>query len=652
MRYLVLAIVFALILSLSFGGAQGHGVKAIQQHDVIRIDGDTDLANMASSEGWQGNGSVDNPYVIENYDIDAHGAKAAIYLGNISYRVVIRNCTLYNATQIAPYGWAAGVALYNATHVLVDNVTSHDNGQYGVFVSSLSYYATVKNSIFYSQSTKLTAGIGVTASHATLVNNSISNATYGIWLSGGYSSRLYSNTLIGSSIYIDYGWLAGDYDIPENNTVNGMPVLYLNGSWDNATVDTSGAGEVIIGGASWLTVIGLNVSDSGPSLMILDSSNVTVRDVKIYNCSGPGVNMDLAKNVWVENISYVGTGSWGMRVATSHGIVVKNASIQGYPYPFIYGVYMSVVHDVLISSLDVGGVTNGVYLTSYLSYNVTVANSEFHNFSRYGVYVYNSDASRYINNVTVESSTFFNKGYYGIYLVRVNNGEVRGNRIWSDAYSASTEGILISSFSKNIAVENNEIYGLRYGIYFGSAYDNAIRNNTVRNCYYAGIYLISSDGNVLEGNVLNYTGTFGIYIGTSSDSNEIRENYIANATSYGMYVQSGTSNNRIYNNSFYFNHGSNSTYNSSHVQGYDDSTQNYWYVEGTPHGYGNFWFDWTTPDSDGNGIVDNPYLLDGAGGAQDKYPLTTPTAQIPEFSGAMVIVLLVAMAIVVGRRLD
>ncbi|MFO8109268.1 MAG: hypothetical protein R6U17_01905 [Thermoplasmata archaeon] len=36
----------------------------------IRIDGDSDFASQAAQEGWPGDGSTENPYVIEGYEID------------------------------------------------------------------------------------------------------------------------------------------------------------------------------------------------------------------------------------------------------------------------------------------------------------------------------------------------------------------------------------------------------------------------------------------------------------------------------------------------------------------------------------------------------------------------------------------------------
>jgi len=55
----------------------------------------------------------------------------------------------------------------------------------------------------------------------------------------------------------------------------------------------------------------------------------------------------------------------------------------------------------------------------------------------------------------------------------------------------------------------------------------------------------------------------------------IVSNLISHNVDYGIYIYSGSHGNLIYNNSFYYNHGSGGTYNSSHVQAYDGGYNNY-----------------------------------------------------------------------------
>ena len=46
-----------------------HNIKANVPHEHIAIDGDTNFSATALAEGWSGDGSAQDPYIIENYDI-------------------------------------------------------------------------------------------------------------------------------------------------------------------------------------------------------------------------------------------------------------------------------------------------------------------------------------------------------------------------------------------------------------------------------------------------------------------------------------------------------------------------------------------------------------------------------------------------------
>ncbi|MCK5151603.1 MAG: hypothetical protein KAQ65_07180, partial [Candidatus Thorarchaeota archaeon] len=79
-----LVLVFSLFLSAPVGHEieseiNGESVRtkvfemSYDEHAVIDIDNDTHFADQATSEGWDGNGDVNDPYIIENYNITANG---------------------------------------------------------------------------------------------------------------------------------------------------------------------------------------------------------------------------------------------------------------------------------------------------------------------------------------------------------------------------------------------------------------------------------------------------------------------------------------------------------------------------------------------------------------------------------------------------
>ncbi|MHA1480462.1 MAG: hypothetical protein ACTSQZ_03455, partial [Candidatus Thorarchaeota archaeon] len=60
------------------------------EHAVINIDNDTDFATQAANEGWDGDGAVDDPYVIDNYNITADGN--CIDIRDVTVSFIIQSC--------------------------------------------------------------------------------------------------------------------------------------------------------------------------------------------------------------------------------------------------------------------------------------------------------------------------------------------------------------------------------------------------------------------------------------------------------------------------------------------------------------------------------------------------------------------------------
>lgn len=69
-------------------------------HDPILIDGNEDFAAQAAAEGWPGDGTKDDPYVIEGLEIDLEKkGKGAIDVRNTDVHFVVRDCYLHNGGQ-------------------------------------------------------------------------------------------------------------------------------------------------------------------------------------------------------------------------------------------------------------------------------------------------------------------------------------------------------------------------------------------------------------------------------------------------------------------------------------------------------------------------------------------------------------------------
>jgi parallel beta-helix repeat protein len=191
----------------------------------------------------------------------------------------------------------------------------------------------------------------------------------------------------------------------------------------------------------------------------------------------------------------------------------------------------------------------------------------------------------YSSNIFIHNNNILNSHGFGIYFGKsensvIFNNTVSNNKIW---------GIVLGSGSKNITVNSNNVnQNDGHGIYNGNTEDNTFINNDVNHNGGSGIFIIESNDTTLINNTfINNVGP-GIEIKFSDNSLIKYNNFYGNNISYSQAFDAGS------NNSFVFN----------------------------------FWNDWVSPDSDGDGIVDNPYSIDGSANNFDHSPMVFPNSLI------------------------
>ena len=64
-----------------------------EDHDPISIDGNAELAIFISNEGLSGDGTLGNPYIIEDFTINAN-SNNGIEISNTDAYITIQNCSV------------------------------------------------------------------------------------------------------------------------------------------------------------------------------------------------------------------------------------------------------------------------------------------------------------------------------------------------------------------------------------------------------------------------------------------------------------------------------------------------------------------------------------------------------------------------------
>ncbi|MHA1937726.1 MAG: right-handed parallel beta-helix repeat-containing protein, partial [Candidatus Thorarchaeota archaeon] len=226
-------------------------------HGAIEIDGDANFAATALLEEWPGDGSPENPYIIDGLEIDlGDGPSHCIDIRNTRVSFIISNC---NLTGAYPLGWQyreAGIHLNNVTNgELVENIV---DSNYNGIILYKSDYNTVVNNTFNNNTrngialeesdsntvinnicNKNNFGIRLGSSnHNTVANNTCNNNDYGIHLYESHSNTVTDNICNNNrfGIYLDNG---SESNTMANNTCNSNRIgIYLTES-DSNTVENN-----------------------------------------------------------------------------------------------------------------------------------------------------------------------------------------------------------------------------------------------------------------------------------------------------------------------------------------------------------------------------------------------------------------------------
>jgi len=534
-------------------------------------------------EAWSDNGDINA--VFEGCNVS----------GNYDNGMYIEASNRMNMTLVdteVTGNWGSGIEAYadyaNVT-ALVDGCNVSDNGWTGLYLwaqANLNLTMNNSNASGDSWAGGWSAGIEAYASdgdlQAALIGCNLSyNGNEGLYAEANYNLNLTMTDCVVTWNDVTYGYSCGieayAYNGDLNMSLSGSVVsdqadqgIYLEASNNlYLTMNDTGVLRNYDGdyGGNGIEAYAYN----GDVVAAMDGCNVSGNyGDGLYIETWNNINLTFAKSTVAWNDGY------GVDVYTYSGsvdAVIDRCNISSNYYS---GIYLQSSYDLSLeltgSDVSWNGQTGGGY--------------------GYGIETYASNNMFAFVNWCNVSSNYLD----GIYLPYSEYSVIANSTFWDNGAS----GMNLNYFD--------------YG---------TISNNTCRSNAQNGISLYYSTGTLLMNNTCADNGADGMGL-VMSIGNDISWNLISRNLGYGLGLYSSTGN-YVWNNTFLFNRGSTCVRNAGAVQGFDDWV-NYWNVEGSPHGWGNFWSDWWTPDEDDDGIVDEPYLIDGGASAQDSYPLASPTS--------------------------
>jgi parallel beta-helix repeat protein len=144
-------------------------------------------------------------------------------------------------------------------------------------------------------------------------------------------------------------------------------------------------------------------------------------------------------------------------------------------------------------------------------------------------------------------------------------------------YGSNVSRVLVANLKIDGNKANNSS-GTMHGIYLSSVTYSEVRGCWVENMWSYGIYLrSSSNNNIISGNIVQGSGSYGIRI-SSSSNNTVTGNIVQGNGSYGIYLDSSSNNNTVAGNTVQGNgsygiriySSNNNTVVGNTVQGNDD----------------------------------------------------------------------------------
>ncbi len=670
---------------------------AYTSHGVITIDGDAQFADTATLEGWSGDGSLGNPYVISSLDINGTGHRWSICINNTRVHFDVVNCMLHDGTD-------AGLELHNVSNARISDLKCEHTGSYGIVAavsngnsftnnncSDATYgiylFASSNNRIRGSTCSQLILDTALylgSSDNNTIAANDFSSdpAAKAIFLTDSDRNNISGNTCwwTGNGIVLQAS--SNNNTIAQNNFGGNTNAVQLQSSPVNTVTENLVSGDlfaVVVQSSYHVTVVG---NDHG-RISVGSSFNCLVSN---NDCTGGGIALGSSDWNVLENntCNFVPSGADGIHLENSDNNTIAYNNCSGnYQYGGIAVPFPDGCGIFLLSS-DNNTIRNNTCLSNKgagiegfdCSWNVVTGNNCSLNLGMYG----QTGDGITIGARTIADNICIGNTEYG--LAAGGSGLSVSDNFCVDNHMGGImlgAGTMSSSLTGNVMVRNGIVFlRTEVGIVGSWSIDtsNTVNDHPVQYLKdQAGgtvplgagqVILVSCSDVIVQGQILN-NATLGLQLFSSSHlsirNNTCSYNHlgmlvsaVSNSTftgnaiydnfGFGVSMQSSVYN-ALWNNSFARNNGAGAVYSPANIQVYDYYTnRNRWNISG----YGNYWSDWTSPDAlPPYGIVDQPYVISAYNNLQDYFPLVSPLAQIPppipEYDPAFLAVGLIAIVL-------
>ncbi|MHA2101817.1 MAG: right-handed parallel beta-helix repeat-containing protein [Candidatus Hodarchaeales archaeon] len=569
-----------------------HQLDSVIEREPINISSNNDFITL----GFPGNGSVVNPYRIENYNITNSSVSALIIIENTNAYFIIQNNFLHGINY-----FPNGVYLYNVTNGIIrSNIINMAYS--GIFTNSSAYNRLENNTViqndrqgFRIESSNNNVLINnyvsqcgrngfrlFNSSYNDLINNTaIDIVQYGFYLTSSSNNNSLNNNTASNN---DHGFILASSssntltkNIANNNNNNGfylLPSSNNNTLTSNAAISNELVGFYLHESSSNTLINNIANNDFYSGFYFQGSSNHNTLRNNTANNSFVGFYLFPSSfNTLINNTANMNSDSGFVLEGSEFNTLTDNTATSNSNIGFVMSATDSntLTNNIAISNGDTG------FGFGATSSNNTLINNTAINSSDHGFYLINSENNTLINNFATSNGNGFyiysngndnilinntaTNNQYGYLLISssfitmngntATNNSLRGFRLNSCNNNTMTSNIANSSgwgfylyFSNFNVLSNNTAFKNTYGFVIDGSYNVLTKNNAINNIE-QGFHITNTLNNVEENMATG--GNFGFFL-YSSSFNTLRMNNAISNKEFGFYLESSSNNNLTDNN--------------------------------------------------------------------------------------------------------
>jgi len=461
-------------------------------HGRIVIDSNADF----TTQGWPGNGSSENPFVIEDLFIKLD--IPCISISDTTMYFEVRNCRITSSSLSDRYGieienvangsikdciidqHVGGIILEDSVNCNLSSNIAINNRYFGFRLDD-SDSCILKNNTASGSSN----GISFTNSdNCTITNNTIVSNTYtGFSVFSSKSCTIANNTFIDNGLTLSGNNVIHWFHKLSGNTVNNKPLGYIV-NHTNIAIDCALYGQIILVNCSDSTITNGVFTNTSVGIGLAYSSNCTISHNTANNNSKAGFLLQYSINCTLKE-NTVSYNNYGFYLYSSDSCtLMKNVASFN-----IYGVSLEYSDK---STLSYNFLSNNSFYGAWLRYsdyciltNNTALNNERNGFNIYSV----------VSCLVINNTAMHNPGS-GFYIAFSDQCIFRNNTATKNTY----DGFMFVDTNHCTVVNNTITSNGRYGIQLNDncreniLYMNQFGDNSRANAWDDGISNTWDDG--------------------------------------------------------------------------------------------------------------------------------------------------------------